>query len=87
MCFVRKKQKKFQQFFEASTTDLMSLRDKLMESGCGWVAIESTRIYWMLVWHVMKFDFELKWAKPYFINQLPSRKSDTKEAEWIGECL
>jgi hypothetical protein len=41
----------------------------------------------MLVWHVMKFDFELKWAKPYFINQLPSRKSDTKEAEWIGECL
>ncbi|GHV72337.1 hypothetical protein FACS1894201_00940 [Bacteroidia bacterium] len=29
----------------------------------------------------------LKLANPYFIKQLPGRKSDVKDAQWIAECL
>ena len=30
---------------------------------------------------------ELKLVNPYFIKQLPGRKSDVKDAQWIAECL
>ena len=49
--------------------------------------MESTSIYWMPVWHVLESDFELTLANPYFIRQLPGRKTDAKDAAWIGECL
>jgi hypothetical protein len=32
-------------------------------------------------------DFELTLVNPYFIRQLPGRKSDVKDAHWIAECL
>jgi len=69
------------------TPDLIELRDTLVENGCGRVAMESTSIYWMPVWHVLESDFELTLANPYFISQLPGRKSDVKDAQWIAECL
>jgi transposase len=69
------------------TPDLMELRNTLVEQGCGRVAMESTSIYWMPIWHVLELDFELILANPYFIKQLPGRKSDVKDAQWIAECL
>jgi len=69
------------------TPDLDALRDTLVEQGCGRVAMESTSIYWMPVWRVLASDFDLKLANPYFIKQLPGRKSDVKDAAWIAECL
>ena len=30
---------------------------------------------------------KLKLVNPYFIKQLPGRKSDVKDAQWIAECL
>jgi transposase len=49
--------------------------------------MESTSIYWMPIWHVLYGDFSLTLANPYFIKQLPGRKSDVKDAQWIAECL
>ena len=69
------------------TPDLTALRDALIEHGCGNIAMESTSIYWMPIWHVLESDFSLKLANPYFIHQLPGRKSDVKDAQWIAECL
>jgi transposase len=69
------------------TPDLIALRDTLVEYGCGRVAMESTSIYWMPVWHVLDCDFDLTLVNPYFISQLPGRKSDAKDAQWIAECL
>ncbi|GHT08726.1 hypothetical protein FACS189426_05040 [Bacteroidia bacterium] len=36
---------------------------------------------------ILESDFELTLANPYFIKQLPGRKSDVKDAQWIAECL
>jgi hypothetical protein len=41
----------------------------------------------MPIWHVLESDFSLTLANPYFIKQLPGRKSDVKDAQWIAECL
>jgi len=77
----------FEKRYGTLTPDLMELRDMLVEQGCGRVAMESTSIYWMPIWHVLETDFELTLANPYFIRQLPGRKSDIKDAQWIAECL
>jgi len=80
-------EKKFEKRFGTLTPELTTLRDTLISHGCGRVAMESTSIYWMPVWQVLESDFELTLANPYFIRQLPGRKTDAKDAAWIGECL
>ena len=69
------------------TPDLTALRDTLVEHCCGRAAMKSTSIYWKPVWRVLQPDFSLKLANPYFIKQLPGRKSDVKDAQWIAKCL
>ncbi len=46
--------------------------------------MESTSIYWHPVWRVLEGIGGLKLVNPYFIRQLPGRKSDMRDAAWIG---
>jgi transposase len=69
------------------TPDLDKLRDTLVDHGVGRVAMESTSIYWMPVMRILEPDFEVKLVNPYLIKQLPGRKTDVKDAHWIGQCL
>ena len=39
------------------------------------------------MWNELCDSLELKLVNPYFIKQLPGRKSDVKDARWIAECL
>ena len=88
VCILDEQGKKiFEKRYGTLTPDLTKLRDTLVEQGCGRVAMESTNIYWMPIWHVLESDFELTLTNPYFIKQLPGRKSDVKDAQWIAECL
>jgi transposase len=69
------------------TKDLDELRDRLVKESVGEIAMESTSIYWMPIWRVLESDFKLYLVNPYAIRQLPGRKSDVKDAEWIATCL
>ena len=69
------------------TPDLTALRDALIEQGRGRIAMESTGICWMPVWHVLESDFSLKPVNPHFIKQLPGRKSDVKDTQRIATLL
>ena len=87
-CILDEQGKKiFEKRYGTLTPNLMELRDTLLAIGCVRVAMESTSIYWMPIWHVLHGDFSLTLANPYFIKQLPGRKSDLKDAQWIAECL
>ena len=87
-CILDEQGKKiFEQRFGTLTPDLDKLRDSLVAHNCCRVAIESTSIYWMPIWRILATDFSVKIANPYFIKQLPGRKSDVKDAAWIAECL
>ena len=60
---------------------------RLMQSyGVVDVTMESTSVYWIPIWRVLEPHFNLKLVNPYFIRQLPGRKSDVKDAQWIAEC-
>ena len=50
------------------------------------VSMESTSVYWIPIWRILEPHFQLKLVNPYFIRQLPGRKSDVKDAQWIAEC-
>jgi len=82
-----KGEKIFEKRYGTLTPNLTSLRDELIKQGCGRVAMESTSIYWMPIWRVLASDFTLSLANPYFIKQMPGRKTDMKDAEWIAKCL
>lgn len=49
--------------------------------------MESTGIYWMPVWRALEDDFELLLVNPYFIKQMPGRKTDVQDAQWIATLL
>ena len=60
----------------------------LQEHDVSEVCMGSTSIYWMPVWRVLEpYVAEMKLVNPYFIKQLPGKKSDVKDAEWIATCL
>jgi transposase len=77
----------YQEKFGVLTSDLNQLVAILSEHKVREVCMESTSIYWMPVWRVLEPYFELKLVNPYFIKQLPGKKSDVKDAEWIATCL
>ena len=77
----------FQDKIGVLTPDLERLVDTLHEHGAAEVCMESTSIYWMPVWRILEPYFSLKLVNPYFIKQLPGKKSDIKDAEWIATCL
>jgi transposase len=87
-CIIDEKREKIlEKRFGTLTPDLLGLRSTLLEYGVKEVAMESTSIYWIPVWRILQPHFSLKLANPYFIKQLPGRKSDVKDAQWIAECL
>jgi transposase len=73
--------------FGTFTRDLLALRDWLRESGCTVVAMESTGVYWKPVYAVLEDDFELVVGNAFHIKNVPGRKTDVMDAEWIADLL
>lgn len=69
------------------TPDLRQMCNDMVERGVTEAAMESTAVYWVPVWNELCESMKLKLVNPYFIKQLPGRKSDVKDAQWIAECL
>ncbi len=86
-CILNENEILFQEKFGVLTPDLESLLGKLSEYGVEEVCMESTSIYWMPVWRILEPYFSLKLVNPFFIKQLPGKKSDVKDAEWIARCI
>lgn len=73
--------------FGTTTRELLALAAWLTESGVTHVAMEATGTYWKSVWHILEEDFTLVLANAGHIRNVPGRKSDVKDAEWIGDLL
>ena len=72
--------------FGVLTFQLRDMRRLMQSYGVTEVTMESTAMYWIPIWRVLEPHFHLKLVNPYFIKQLPGRKSDVKDAQWIAEC-
>lgn len=86
-CILRTDGQKIQHKFGVLTEELFTLRDLMESEGVEECAMESTSIYWMPIWRVLENSVNLHLVNPYFIKQLPGKKSDVKDAEWIATCL
>jgi transposase len=73
--------------FGTFTRDLLALRDWLRESGVTLVGMESTGVYWKPVYGLLEDDFSLVVGNAFHIKNVPGRKTDVKDAEWIADLL
>jgi transposase len=69
------------------TSQLLELGDWLREREITHVAMESTGTYWKPVWAVLEGQFDLTLCNAAHIKQVPGRKTDQKDAEWIADLL
>ena len=73
--------------FGTMTTDLLALLDWLLERGCTHVAMESTGVLWKPLYNLLEGVLEVWVVNAQHIKQVPGRKTDVKDAEWIAELL
>jgi transposase len=73
--------------FGTTTRALLELADWLSAQGVTHLAMESTGVYWKPVWNVLEGQFEMLLANARDIKQVPGRKTDVKDAEWIAQLL
>jgi transposase len=73
--------------FRTVTRDLEALRDWLKAAGVTHVGMESTGVYWRPVYAVLEEHFELIVGNARHIRNVPGRKTDVKDSEWIADLV
>src|SRR5436853_7219926 len=73
--------------FNTMTADLLELADWLTLHQVTHVALESTGVYWKPAWNVLEASFTLLLVNARHIKQVPGRKTDVKDCEWIADLL
>jgi transposase len=73
--------------FSTMAADLLALRDWLKELGVTHVAMEATGVYWKPVYYALEDDFELLLVNAQHVKNVPGRKSDTMDAQWLSQLL
>ena len=74
--------------YETTTVRIRQMGEYLRSEGVAKVAMESTSTYWVPVWDILlEMGFELMLVNPFLIKQMPGRKSDVKDAQWIAFLL
>lgn len=65
--------------------ELREMRDWLKTSSCTLVAMESTGVYWKPVHAELEEHFEVTVGNAHHIKNVPGRKTDVKDCEWISD--
>jgi transposase len=78
---------KHQRRFGTMTQELKELASWLREFGVTQVAMESSGVYWKPVWNILEGQFAMLLANAQHIKNVPGRKTDQKDAEWIAQLL
>ena len=73
--------------FATMTADLLDLSDWLAARGVQAVAMESTGSYWKPVFNILESRFEVILVNAHHIKQVPGRKTDVRDSEWIAQLL
>jgi transposase len=73
--------------FGTMTADLLNLADWLAACGVTQVAMESTGVYWKPVYNLLEARFTILVVNAQHIKQVPGRKTDVKDCQWIAQLL
>ena len=69
------------------TADLLEMLDWLVDAGCTHVAMESTGVFWKPLYNLMEGTLEVLVVNAAHMKNVPGRKTDVKDAEWIADLL
>jgi len=73
--------------YGTTTSQLLSLADWLASERVRQVAMESTGVYWKPVWNILEDQFEVMVVNAKHIKQVPGRKTDVQDCQWIAQLL
>lgn len=73
--------------FATTTQGLLELRDWLASFGVTLVGMEATGVYWKPVYYMLEDDFECWLLNARHMKNVPGRKTDIKDAEWICQLV
>lgn len=73
--------------FGTLTKDLFHLLKWLEDHKVSHIAMESTGIYWKPVYNILEDFFDITLANAQRIKNVPGRKTDVSDAEWIAKLL
>jgi transposase len=73
--------------FSTFHRDLVAMREWLLDEQVTHVAMESTGEYWKPVYEVLEGSFVLLVANAQHVKNVPGRKTDPKDAEWLARLL
>ena len=74
--------------FRTMTEQILALGDWLVQEGVTQVAMESTGVYWKPLWNLLEGGpYQLLLVNAQHIKQVPGRKTDVKDCEWVAQLL
>jgi transposase len=73
--------------FTTTVQGLTALRDWLAAHRVTHVAMEATGVYWQPVWHMLEDDFELTLCNARHVKNVPGRKTDVSDAQWLCQLM
>ena len=74
------------QRFGAFTADLYALAEWLRQCQIETVVMESTGVSWIALFEVLEErGFDVKLVDPHAVRQVPGRKTDVKDCQWLQE--
>jgi transposase len=73
--------------FGTTWRQLLALGDWLAEQKVGHAAMESTGVYWKPIWNLLEDRVKLILVNAQHIKQVPGRKTDVKDCQWIAQLL
>lgn len=86
-CLITPKGKEIKTF-STMTDELLKMVDWLLKEGCQQVAMESTASCWKPVYNLMEVaNMPTMIVNAKHIKNVPGRKTDVKDAEWIADLL
>jgi transposase len=73
--------------FATTTQGLLRLRDWLASFEVELVGMEATGVYWKPIYYLLEDDFELWLLNARHLKNVPGKKTDVKDAEWICQLV
>lgn len=74
--------------FSTMTENLLEMVDWLQQHRCTHIAMESTASFWKPIYNLLESaDFQVLVVNAKHMKNVPGRKTDVKDAEWIASLL
>jgi transposase len=73
--------------FATTVRGLLALRDWLASYRVQQVVMEATGVYWKAPWAILEDEFECLLVNARHVKQVPGRKTDVSDAEWLCRLL